>query len=294
MAYTDQKGLAVSTSSPRRSGVRARARPLPPLARQSPGGPQCGGEGRPGLRGRALRAGPHRLAGRTGGGRLGRPPRGHGASRPGAGRPRARPRPGGGRHGAGRAGAGARAPRAGVGAIPTDRLIVRSVGLNCIARGRLRGRHGHRPPEHGRRPGRAAVHDHDGVLPRAVRLQRGGARAELPLARPRPDEPLHLPRGGARLSGAGRLPPRARDVRAGGLARAPLARPVAPGRGAVHPRATSASRATTGARRRRPCPCTSASSSSGASRCSRAPAPTMPSGKRWPTRPDDCSSTPTR
>ena len=102
--------------------------------------------------------------------------------------------------------------------------------------GRLRGRHLDLPPQPRRGPRRAAVHDHAGVLPRAVGLQRRRPGDERALAGTRPDQPLHVPRGGPRLSGAGGLSQGPRDVRARGLARALRPHPLASRRGPKHPR----------------------------------------------------------
>src|SRR5207247_1780762 len=62
--------------------------------------------------------------------------------------------------------------------------------------------------------GRAAVRDDARLLPRAVRLQRRGPRGEPAVPGARSDEPVHIPRGGPRLSGARRLSERAGDLRA--------------------------------------------------------------------------------
>ena len=101
--------------------------------------------------------------------------------------------------------------------------------------GRLRGRHRDLPPQPRRGSRRAAVHDHAGVLPRAVGLQRRRPGDERALAGTRPDQPLHVPRGGPRLSGAGGLSEGPRDVRARGLARALRPHPLASRRGPKHP-----------------------------------------------------------
>ena len=225
MTATDITGLRrVHDVGRRPDRVRARPRSVPALARRGRGSPGRGRAGRSAVRAGALHEGLHRLA--------------HGPRRPGD-----------------RRGWSGRRGRAPTRAHERERLHVRAVDAM------RRGDHSRRVRRAGpdRRPAsdrpdrrahrRAELH-HPGRLSRRHRHRRAGASRPSPdepqyqtmlgffleqsgyndeglamslaLARPGPDQPLHVPRGRPRLSGARRLPERARDVRARRVARSAI------------------------------------------------------------------------
>ena len=119
---------------------------------------------------------------------------------------------------------------------PRDRMAVRIVGLNCITQGNYRGGIDIARRSLAADPGEPQFETMLGFFLEQSGYNDEGLEMELALAGARPDQPLHVPRGRPRLSGARRLPPRGGDVLARDLARALRAPPLAPRRGAGDPR----------------------------------------------------------